>query len=238
MKTRTPPHSDPGSRGPGRADRNGVHGGTELLDGGPRHRRRMVLLPEHGGQPRTSDPNSTSLVIQAMIALGLSPSGPTFDQGANTPVTALLAFQVTSGADLGAFYFPGIGSTTTGNVVATYQVVPALAGLPCPFGPAARGVRPTGWSPPTVASIPSATPPRTGQPPPSLHEPIVGMAATPDGQGYWLVAPTAACSASATPPSTARSAAPAQPADRRHGRHPRRRGLLVGGLRRRHVQLR
>ena len=44
-----------------------------------------------------------------------------------------------------------------------------------------------------------------GQP---LNQPIVGLAATPDGQGYWEVAsPTAACSPSVTPPSTARWAA-------------------------------
>ena len=36
--------------------------------------------------------------------------------------------------------------------------------------------------------------------------PIVGMAATPDGGGYWLVAPTAASSATATPASSARPA--------------------------------
>ena len=49
--------------------------------------------------------------------------------------------------------------------------------------------RATGWWPPTAASSPTATPPSTarrgGQP---LNQPIVGMAATPDGRGYWLVA--------------------------------------------------
>ena len=170
-------------------------------------------------------------MIQAISALGLSPSSPTFDQGANTPLTALLSFEVTSGADAGAFYFPGIGSTTTGNVVATNQVVPALAGLTCPIRPAAPGIvllgvhrhrrrlplwqrrprtvrrqrsrstsrswaarpRPTaaatGWWPPTAACSASATPAFLGslggQP---LNKPIVGMAATPDGGGYWLVA--------------------------------------------------
>ncbi len=49
--------------------------------------------------------------------------------------------------------------------------------------------RATGWSPPTAASSPSATPPSTA-PPARIHlnKPIVGMAATPDGKGYWLVA--------------------------------------------------
>ena len=46
----------------------------------------------------------------------------------------------------------------------------------------------TGWWPPTAASSPSATPPSTAPPAISLNKPIVGMAATPDGKGYWLVA--------------------------------------------------
>src|ERR1700687_703306 len=47
----------------------------------------------------------------------------------------------------------------------------------------------TGWWLPTAASSPSATP-RTTAPPGATapHEPIVGMASTPDGGGYWLVA--------------------------------------------------
>ena len=55
--------------------------------------------------------------------------------------------------------------------------------------------------------------------------------------GWWP--PTAASSPSATPASTARPARIRlnQPG-RRHGRHPRRRRLLAGGLRRRHLHLR
>ena len=49
--------------------------------------------------------------------------------------------------------------------------------------------RATGWSLPTAASSPSATPRSTVPPAPSIStKPIVGMAATPDGKGYWLVA--------------------------------------------------
>ena len=49
--------------------------------------------------------------------------------------------------------------------------------------------RATGWWPPTAASSPSATPPSTARPAAMpLNKPIVGMAATPDGKGYWLVA--------------------------------------------------
>ena len=47
----------------------------------------------------------------------------------------------------------------------------------------------TGWSPPTAASSPSATRSSTARPAAlHLNKPIVGMAATPDGGGYWLVA--------------------------------------------------
>ena len=55
--------------------------------------------------------------------------------------------------------------------------------------PPRRTAAATGRSPPTAASSPSVTPASTGRPgPPPLVAPIVGMAATPDGRGYWLVA--------------------------------------------------
>ena len=47
----------------------------------------------------------------------------------------------------------------------------------------------TGWWRPTAACSPSATPGSTGRRATStLAQPVVGMAATPDGGGYWLVA--------------------------------------------------
>ena len=55
--------------------------------------------------------------------------------------------------------------------------------------PRHRPATATGSSPPTAASSPSATPPSTAPPAPShLNQPIVGMASTPTGNGYWLVA--------------------------------------------------
>ena len=52
--------------------------------------------------------------------------------------------------------------------------------------PTARG---TGWRRSTGGSSPSATPPFFGSMGGTrLNQPIVGMAATPDGKGYWLVA--------------------------------------------------
>jgi hypothetical protein len=86
-----------------------------------------------GYQPtNSSDPDSTGLVIQALLALGQSPTGATYTVNGQTPVTVLLSFQITTGADTGAFYFPG-GGTTTGNVLATYQSTPALANVSFPF---------------------------------------------------------------------------------------------------------
>ena len=47
----------------------------------------------------------------------------------------------------------------------------------------------TGWSPRTAASSPTATRTSTAAPGAMrLNQPVVGMAATPDGGGYWLVA--------------------------------------------------
>ena len=49
--------------------------------------------------------------------------------------------------------------------------------------------RATGWWRRTVASSPTATPATSARPGNLLlNKPIVGMAATPDGKGYWLVA--------------------------------------------------
>ena len=47
----------------------------------------------------------------------------------------------------------------------------------------------TGWSAPTAGCTPAATPSSTASTG-SLHlnKPVVGMAATPDGKGYWFVA--------------------------------------------------
>ena len=129
----------------------------------------------------------------------------------------------------------------------------ASAGRRSWASPPARTARATGWWPPTAGCSPAVTPASTATPTPwassTLDAPIVGIAPTPDGQGYWLVAadggvfafgdaafdgntytlgiehdstppwwasppprtagatgwwpPTAGCSPSATPPSTA-----------------------------------
>jgi hypothetical protein len=88
--------------------------------------------PNPSQSPGNSDPNSTSLVIQALLSMGLSPTSATFTKNGATPVTALLHFVVPSGPDAGAIASP-FGSPTAGNLLATYQAVPALAGVTFPF---------------------------------------------------------------------------------------------------------
>jgi hypothetical protein len=83
------------------------------------------------------------------LALGQSPTSATYTHSGSTPVSALLAFEITSGADSGAFFFPG-GATTTGDVLATYQSADAAAGVVLPF------VVPTDPAP-TVTSVSADT---------------------------------------------------------------------------------
>jgi hypothetical protein len=69
-------------------------------------------------------------VIQSILALGKSPSVATYVRGNANPVSALMSFQLTSGPGKGAFFFPG---SSNPNIVATYQAVPAVAGVTDPF---------------------------------------------------------------------------------------------------------
>jgi hypothetical protein len=88
--------------------------------------------PNAADSPGFTDPDSTALVIQAVVALGKSPSGAALEQGGSNPVSALLSFQLGSGSGsgAGAFFFPG---SSDPNTLATYQALPALAGVTFPF---------------------------------------------------------------------------------------------------------
>jgi hypothetical protein len=86
--------------------------------------------PNAADAPGSTDPDSTALVIQAIEALGTSPSSTVFVKGGANPVSALLGFQITSGTGSGAFAYPGV---TGPNTLATYQAVPAVAGVVFPF---------------------------------------------------------------------------------------------------------
>jgi len=68
------------------------------------------------------DPDSTALVIQAIVAGGDSPTGGPWVKGSVDPMTALLSYQLGCDApasDQGAFTFPGSGGAP--NVLATEQ---------------------------------------------------------------------------------------------------------------------
>jgi hypothetical protein len=141
--------------------------------------------PAAADNVQTSDPNSTSLVIQALLALGLAPDGQQFETGGHAPTSLLLSFEVASGADRGAFYNP-FGSPSTGDLFATFQAVPALMALSFPFGPSGAtywlaasdgGVFGFGGAP-FHGSLGGRV----------LNKPVVAMAPTLDGQGYWISA--------------------------------------------------
>jgi hypothetical protein len=144
--------------------------------------------PNAPDNQQTSDPDSTALVMQALLAAGQPPDGAQFQVGGHSPTSTLLSFEVTSGPDTGAFFTP-FGSPTTGDLFATFQAVPALMGLSFPFGP----FGPSGTSYWMVASdggiftfgAAGFFGSMGGKP---LNKPIVGIAPTRDGGGYWEVA--------------------------------------------------
>jgi hypothetical protein len=88
----------------------------------------------YGGWPYQTgdafDANSTAAVIQALLALGLNPTGARFDTGSQNVVAALLSLQVTSGSGQGGIaYQPNPDGSLTANVLATVQAIPALEGV-------------------------------------------------------------------------------------------------------------
>ncbi len=142
-------------------------------------------FPNTVSAPGVSDPNSTAVVIQSLISLGLSPVASQFQKGSGNPATSLASFQLASGPDRGAFAFPGISGP---DLLATYQAVPAVAGVEFPF---VANFGSTGYwltaSDGGIFSFGNATfqGSHGGSP---LNKPIVGIASTPDAGGYWLVA--------------------------------------------------
>ena len=101
-------------------------------------------------------------------------------------MTALLAFEVTSGPGAGAFEVtPGSG---TADITASFQATPAIAGLPfpLPFRASDRSYWTVGSDGGVYALGGAAFHGSMGGTP--LNRPIVGIAATPDGGGYWEVA--------------------------------------------------
>ena len=153
-----------------------------FFTGGQGTDRGWSYYPNSVAQPQQTDAQSTGLVIQALLAMGESPTSPTFSGSGRSPVTALLSFVVTSGTDQGAL---GYQDNTSGNLLATNQDVPVLAGLIYGFGPTnsywvatSTGAVHSFGSAATYGSL-SGT---------ALNKPVVGMASTLNGLGYWLVA--------------------------------------------------
>jgi hypothetical protein len=81
-------------------------------------------FPDQAGDG--TDPDSTSLVFQAVLATGQNPAGFAWAVGANTPLTNLIA---TQDAD-GGYTFPG---DTAPDPFTTAQVPPALERAPYPL---------------------------------------------------------------------------------------------------------
>lgn len=93
--------------------------GAQDADGG------WAYEPNSATAPGSTDPDSTALVFQALLALGTPPSAPKLSKAAD-PVAVLDSFQIASGSGAGALAFPGISGP---NLLATYEAVPALAGV-------------------------------------------------------------------------------------------------------------
>jgi hypothetical protein len=152
-----------------------------FLTGGQEADGSWSYYPNSVAQHQQSDSQSTGLVIQALLALGLSPTSSRFASSGQSPVSALLSFVVPSGPDTGAVAYQG----ATADIGASIQVTPVLAGLTYGFGTTnsywvttgTGAVHPFG-SAQSYGSL--ATTP--------LNKPIVGMASTLNGLGYWLVA--------------------------------------------------
>ncbi len=142
-----------------------------------------AIEPSAPDNQQASDPDSTSLVIQAIVAMGLAPDSAQFDVGGHMPTTLLLSFRITSGADAGAFYFSTPG---TGDLFASFEAVPALMGLGSPFGPSGTAYWLAGSDGGIFNFGGAAFYGSMGGKP--LDDPVVGIASTLNGGGYWEVA--------------------------------------------------
>ena len=94
----------------------------------------------------------------------------------------------------------------------------------------------TNFTPTDVSTLDYFHPSQTGQG--TLAALTWNASWWPQPRGYWEVASDGGLFAFGAPPSTARWAGSPSQAHRGHGRHPRRQGLLGGGLRRRPLRLR
>lgn len=146
-----------------------------------------------GGRAVPADPNSTALVIQALLAAGEDPTAARWVRGGATPYDALLRFALGCSAPVagrGAFYFDVGDGTRKPNVLATVQAVPAAAGM---FFPLAASTPGAGL--PTVTCA-APTPSPSAGPTPSAG-PSASSAPSPAASGV-----AAASAAAGTLPDT------------------------------------
>ena len=159
-----------------------------------------------------TDPDSTALVLQALIATGQNPDAPAWAPGGHAPLAELIAGQ---DAD-GGFTFPG---NPAPDPFTTAQVPPALerAGSPltCGAGPCfAPGSTLNGTPPnPTPTPAPTVTPRASATPIPGAGG-AAGSSPTPAGSVLGITAtPTPLPSSIPTStPATSTPAASAAPA--------------------------
>jgi len=138
-------------------------------------------FPSTTSVPATTDSNSTAEVLQAIVALGDSPTSARFTvTGGGNPLTSLLSFQATSGAAAGGFFYQSGG---TPDPVSSYEAVPAVMGLAFPYEGASWAVASDGG----VFALGTASffGSMGGK---ALNAPVVGIAGSSDGGGYWEVA--------------------------------------------------
>ncbi len=87
-------------------------------------------FPNAPAAPGSTDPDSTALVIQSIVALGRSPGGGTVrPRRGRSRRPPCCTSSSRSGPGRGAFTFPG---STGPDTLATYQAVPAAAGVTDP----------------------------------------------------------------------------------------------------------
>lgn len=113
------------------------------------------------------DPNSTALVVQAIVAAGESPTGGRWVVGTHSALGALLAFQIGCDGEVanrGAFTFPGGGAGP--DALATRQAVWGASLHAFPLGVVTFGATPDPCAPPASTTttspvevpVPSADP--------------------------------------------------------------------------------
>jgi hypothetical protein len=178
----------------------------QLTDGGFPYQNSSTFGPP------SSDPDSDSIVLQALVAAAQDPEAVAWSQGPNTVLTHLRAAQ---GAD-GGYAYPGMAENpfTTSQVPAALVRTPYAAavhwtvgrGLPMDACPTATPTASASAGPSQIAT-PSATPTATPSPKPTARPTARPIArATPKPSA---AAPAAQTANLPTPSSTATAAPPA-----------------------------